>query len=70
MEKQVTSTPENVVGSRSLCSHVSISVLILRPAKTSISLSICLVRSEYLMCIYWKAKDHRFVHAPSNNLWA
>ena len=34
-----------------------------RPAKTQISLGICPVWSESLLCAQWVAKDPRFLHA-------
>ena len=37
------------------------------PAKTQISLGICPVWSETLLCIQWEAKDPRFLHADSDD---
>ena len=37
------------------------------PAKTQISLGICLVWSESSLCIQWVAKDPRFPHADSED---
>ena len=39
----------------------------LRPAKTQISLGICLVWSESSLCAQWVAKDPRFLHADTED---
>ena len=37
------------------------------PAKTQISLGICPVRSESLLCAQWLAKDPTFLHENSED---
>ena len=39
----------------------------IRPAKTQISLGICLVWSESSLCTQWVAKDQSFLHADSED---
>ena len=39
----------------------------LRPSKTQISLGICPVWSESLLCTQWVAKDPNFLHADSED---
>ena len=38
-----------------------------RPLKTQISLGICSVSSESLLCGQWVAKDQTFLHADSKD---
>ena len=38
-----------------------------RPAKTQISLVICTVWSESLLCAHWEAKNPRFLHVNSED---
>ena len=38
-----------------------------RPAKTQISLGVCPVWSEFLLCAQWVAKDPRFLHADNED---
>ena len=45
--------------------HDKTNKMCLRPAKTQISLRIRPVRSEYLLCTQWVAKDQRYLHADS-----
>ena len=43
--------------------HEKTNKMTVRPAKTQISLGICLVWSESLLCTQWVAKDPSFLHA-------
>ena len=46
-------------------SHDKTNKMTVRPAKTQISLGICPVLSESLLCAQWVAKDLNFLHADS-----
>ena len=47
--------------------HDKTNKMILRPAKTQISLCICPVWSESSLCAQWVAKDPSFLHADSED---
>ena len=47
--------------------HDKTNNVVVRPAKTQISLGIRPVRSESLLCAQWVAKDRRFLHTDSED---
>ena len=47
--------------------HDKTNKMSVRPVKTQISLGICPVWSESLLCTQWVAKDPRFLHADSED---